>query len=45
MIAPCMSLVVALSAYAVIPVGQHPYEVAGQKIEPWVSNINLGVLY
>lgn len=45
MVAPCISLVVALSAYAVIPVGQAPYNIAGYPVEPWVSNINLGVLY
>lgn len=43
--APCISLVVALSAYAVIPVGDTAYSVMGLKVEPWVANINLGVLY
>ncbi len=45
LIAPCISLVVALSAYAVIPVGMEPYNVFGIKVEPWEANLNLGVLY
>lgn len=45
MIAPCISLVVALSAYAVIPVGTTAYNVMGYKVEPWVANLNLGVIY
>lgn len=45
MVAPCISLVVALSAYAVIPVGTTAYTVMGQTVEPWVANLNLGVLY
>jgi NADH-quinone oxidoreductase subunit H len=44
-LAPMISLVVALCAYAVIPVDVAPYNIAGYKLEPWVANPNIAVLY
>ncbi|ODT63162.1 hypothetical protein ABS71_14665 [bacterium SCN 62-11] len=44
-LAPMISLVVALSAYAVIPIDKDPLTVYGYTIEPWVSDPSIGVLY
>ncbi|MEW6284153.1 MAG: NADH-quinone oxidoreductase subunit NuoH [Candidatus Eremiobacterota bacterium] len=46
MVAPMLSLIVALSAYAVIPVGDRSFgKLAGVDMVPWVADLNLGVLY
>ncbi len=44
-LAPMISLVVALSAYAVIPIDKDPVNIFGYNIEPWVSNPSIAVLY
>lgn len=44
-LAPMISLVVALSAYAVIPIDKDPVSIFGYEIEPWVSNPSIAVLY
>ncbi|MBX3168788.1 MAG: NADH-quinone oxidoreductase subunit NuoH [Candidatus Eremiobacteraeota bacterium] len=44
-LAPMISLVVALSAYAVIPIDKDPVNLFGYSIEPWVSNPSIAVLY
>jgi NADH-quinone oxidoreductase subunit H len=49
-LAPCISLVVALAAYAVIPIDKVPYQVTvpgfGERtITPWVANVDIAVLY
>lgn len=45
LLAPCISFVVAMAGFAVIPVGLEKFSFMGIEIEPWVSNLNLGVLY
>jgi NADH-quinone oxidoreductase subunit H len=42
-LAPCLSLIVALCAFAVIPVGPDSLNIFGQK--PWVADLNIGILY
>lgn len=44
-LAPAISLIVALSAYAVIPVDTQNYNVFGYQLEPWVANPSIAVLY
>lgn len=44
LIAPTISVVVALMAFAVIPVAP-PFTVGGYRIGWWISNPNIGVLY
>lgn len=44
-LAPMISLVVALSAYAVIPIDKDPVNLFGYNIEPWVANPSIAMLY
>jgi NADH-quinone oxidoreductase subunit H len=44
-LAPMISLVVALSAYAVIPIDKAPVAVGSWSLEPWVADPSIGVLY
>lgn len=49
-LAPCISLVVALAAYAVIPLDKGPYDLSplglgDHSLAPWVADPNIGVLY
>ncbi len=43
--APCISLVVALTTFAVIPVRTEPLEIAGYQIPFQVADINVAVLF
>ena len=45
LLAPCISLVIALSAFAVIPVGNRTYDIFGYQFQPWIADIDVGVLY
>lgn len=45
LLAPCISLVVALSAYAVIPVGNVTYNIMGYELKPWIADLDVSVLY
>src|SRR5215213_4715921 len=42
-LAPMMSLVVALMAFAVIPVGPDSLTIFGAK--PWIADLNIGILF
>lgn len=44
-LAPMISLVVALSAYAVIPIDKEPIQLWGYTLEPWVADPSIAVLY
>jgi NADH-quinone oxidoreductase subunit H len=49
-VAPCISLIVALAAFAVIPIDKTPYDLSflglkGYVLEPWVADPGIGVLY
>ena len=44
-LAPCISLVVALSAFAVIPVGHETYNILGFHFHPWIADLDVSVLY
>lgn len=44
-LAPMISLVVALSAYAVIPIDKEPITIGGHTLEPWVADPSIAVLY
>ncbi len=45
LLAPCISLVVALTSFAVIPVQTEAWVVAGYEIQPYIADINVGVLF
>lgn len=46
LIAPCISLVVALTSFAVIPVRTTPFDFFGlYEIRPFIADINVGVLF
>lgn len=45
LLAPCISFVVAMCAYSVIPIGNQSYDIMGYTLKPWVSDLNIGVLY
>ncbi len=42
-LAPMMSLIVALTAFAVIPVGPDSLNIFGAK--PWIADLNIGILF
>lgn len=44
-LAPCISLIVALSAFAVIPVDQGSWNLFGYEVTPYIANVDVGVLY
>src|ERR1700722_16620217 len=43
-IAPCISMFIALFAFAIIPFGD-PITIAGHTISLWIANIDVGVLF
>ncbi len=43
LLAPTLSLIVALTAFAVIPIGPASLNIFGTK--PWLADLNIGVLY
>lgn len=45
LLAPCISLVVALTVFAVIPIGVYPVNLFGYRIDPWIAEINVGLLF
>lgn len=45
LIAPCISLVVALTSFAVIPVQTEPFSLLGTDISMRISDVNVGVLF
>ena len=44
-LAPMISLIVALSAYAVIPIDTEPVSLFGMTLEPWVADPSIAVLF
>ena len=44
-LAPIIVLVPALAAFSVIPFSGTPLEVFGQEITPWITDLNIGVLF
>jgi NADH-quinone oxidoreductase subunit H len=44
-LAPVIILLPAMAAFAVIPFSGQPFHVFGVEVAPWVSDINVGLLY
>ena len=44
-LAPIISIVPAFAALAVIPFAGEPFRLFGYVIEPWVTDVNIGILY
>jgi len=43
-LAPCLSMFIALFVFAVIPFGD-PMQIFGYTVNPWIANINVGLLF
>jgi NADH-quinone oxidoreductase subunit H len=43
--APVIMVLPALAAFAVIPLSGQPFHVGGREITPWISDVNVGLLY
>lgn len=43
-LAPCISMFIALFIFAVIPFGD-PMQIFGYTVNPWIANINVGLLF
>jgi NADH-quinone oxidoreductase subunit H len=44
-LAPVLSVIPAFAALAVIPFAGTPFEVFGYEIQPWITDVNIGILY
>jgi NADH-quinone oxidoreductase subunit H len=44
-LAPVILLLPALAAFAVIPLSGQPFRVAGVTVTPWISDVNVGLLF
>ncbi len=44
-LAPVISIIPAFAALAVIPFAGEPFKVLGREITPWITDVNIGVLY
>ncbi len=44
-LAPVVLLVPAMAAFAVMPFSGTPFRVAGVEIQPWIADVNIGLLY
>ena len=44
-LAPVISIIPAFAALAVIPFGGTPFTIAGHAITPWITDVNIGILY
>jgi len=44
-LAPILTVMPALAALAVIPIAGKPFPLLGYEIRPWISDINVGLLY
>jgi len=44
-LAPIVAVATALSALAVIPVAGTPFSLFGYEVKPWISDLNIGVVY
>lgn len=44
-LAPILSLITALIAFAVVPVGTGEMELFGMKLRPYLTDLNIGILY
>ncbi len=45
LIAPIILMIPALACFAVIPFAGTTFDIAGQTIQPWVADLNIGLLY
>ena len=45
LIAPCISLIVALTSFSVIPLRTTPFSFFGYEIRPYIADLNVGVLF
>ena len=44
-LAPIVTVAPALAALAVIPIAGAPFEVLGYQVRPWISDLNIGIVY
>jgi NADH-quinone oxidoreductase subunit H len=44
-LAPILTVMPALAALAVIPIAGRPFTLFGYEVRPWISDINIGLLY
>ena len=44
-LAPIIAIVPAFAALAVIPFAGEPFTIFGYQIQPWISDVNIGILY
>lgn len=44
-LAPVIILMPAMAAFAVIPFSGNPFEVFGVQVTPWITDVNVGLLY
>src|SRR2546427_108812 len=44
-LAPVISIIPAFAALAVIPFAGHSFDLLGFKITPWITDVNIGILY
>jgi NADH-quinone oxidoreductase subunit H len=44
-LAPVISIIPAFAALAVIPFAGTPFKVFGYEIQPWITDVNIGILY
>ncbi|MGH9869208.1 MAG: NADH-quinone oxidoreductase subunit NuoH [Candidatus Polarisedimenticolia bacterium] len=45
MLAPILSVIPAFAALAVLPFAAMPFEVLGYKVTPYITDVNIGILY